>query len=212
MGWACFPQIYVLVSSLRIACNTDFFTSCVKNAEALRDVVLWTFEISSLIECGRHERKWWLQSLARGMRSEVGSISCNSSASSSGVWNEGLWFPYSLCSLFITLLTLVLSFHFRFSYCLGQFLSYFSVCQMFTFLEGFLDFYLGRGKFFVLVFASLPTLFNLLLKRKKDWGEAPPALQLWSYHKWHISTMVLGLKKKKLALPTVILKQACYRS
>ena len=37
------------------------------------------------------------------------------------------------------------------------------VSQMVTFLEGFLDFSSGRGKFFLFLFASLPSVFNLLL-------------------------------------------------
>lgn len=56
-----------------------------------------------------------------------------------------------------------LTFHFHHSHRLRQFLSYFSGCQMVTFLEGFLDFSSGRGKFVLFLFASLPSVFNLLL-------------------------------------------------
>lgn len=70
-------------------------------------------------------------------------------------------FPTPVVSLLFSWLWL--SFHFCYSECLEQFLSYFSVCQIFTFLEGCLDFSLGRGKFLLLLFASLPSLLNLLL-------------------------------------------------
>ena len=66
-------------------------------------------------------------------------------------------------ALFKYSLDVGLSFHFHHSAHLRQFLSYFSGCQMVTFIEGFLDFSPGRGKFFLFLFASLPSVFNLLL-------------------------------------------------
>lgn len=72
--------------------------------------------------------------------------------------------PYAL---FITLLVLMLSFQFCFLSHLGQFLSDLSGYIMFTFLEGFLDFSLGRDEFFFLLLLLFLLYLILYCKRKK---------------------------------------------
>lgn len=141
MDWACFPQIYFSYFSEELLLPVPQ-VSLHDELRLLRlwgTDVLWSFEMGvqpdfmSVWGLGCHERKECMLRRAYGMCSEDGSIYFNSSASFSGVCNEDLWFPYSLCSLYYCL-DLVLHFHFCYSDCLGQFLSYFSVCQMFTFL------------------------------------------------------------------------------
>lgn len=104
-----------------------------------------------------------MQGLAYGMSSEAGfALIPVLISQGSGVKTCAFLAP---CAVFSYSFDLGLSVYFRHSDHLRQFLSYFPVCQMFTFLEGFLDFSSGRGEFFLSL--CLSSVFNLLLLKEK---------------------------------------------
>lgn len=108
-----------------------------------------------------------LQSVAHRRCSEVAGFYFNCTAGFSRVWSEDLQFPYPH-DLFIILLTLTLFSLLLFWMSWAIFI--FSVCQIFTFLEVFLDFSLGSSKFFLLLFTSLPSLLIFYSIRTKAAG------------------------------------------